>query len=106
MTGPYTGRRVARIEDRRLLTGAGQFTADVRLPDLLEAVVLRSPHAHARIRRIDTAAAAAHPEVALVLTGRVGASCAPRSRHELRVPSGAELRRCRGRARGGTDRDP
>ncbi len=70
MSGPYAGRRVPRIEDRRLLTGSGQFTADVPLPDLLEGVVLRSPHAHARIRRIDTSAAAAHPGVALVLTAR------------------------------------
>lgn len=52
-----------RLEDTRLLEGRGRFTDDIRLAGLLEAHVLRSPHAHARIRTIDLQAARAHPEV-------------------------------------------
>jgi aerobic carbon-monoxide dehydrogenase large subunit len=63
------GQPVPREEDPYLLRGAGRYVDDVRLPDLARAVVLRSPHAHARIRSIDTAAAQAAPGVLLVLTG-------------------------------------
>ena len=65
------GTRVARIEDPRLLTGASIFTADLtdaRLSGALHAVFVRSPIAHARVTRIGTAAAAAAPGVAAVLT--------------------------------------
>ncbi|MDR7495257.1 MAG: xanthine dehydrogenase family protein molybdopterin-binding subunit [Armatimonadota bacterium] len=64
----YFGERVARREDPRLLTGRGTYVDDVQPPHLLHAAVLRSPHARARIRRIDTSRAAAIPGVALVLT--------------------------------------
>ena len=60
---------IPRLEDRRFLTGQGRFTDDLRFADALHAYVLRSPHAHARIERIDTAAARAMPGVAAVLTG-------------------------------------
>ena len=64
------GRRVLRKEDRRLLTGRGRFTDDLPRQDGEAAMqVLRSPHAHARIRRIDTGAARAMPGVLAVLTG-------------------------------------
>jgi aerobic carbon-monoxide dehydrogenase large subunit len=63
------GQPVPREEDPYLLRGAGRYVDDVRLLDLSRAVVLRSPHAHARIRSIDTAAAQAAPGVLLVLTG-------------------------------------
>jgi len=62
------GERVLRVEDPRLLRGEGVFVDDVRRPDMLQAAVVRSPHAHARIRRIDVARAQALPGVALVLT--------------------------------------
>ena len=65
MSFPYVGRR----EDARLLTGAGRYTADWRLPGMVHAAFLRSDHAHARIVSIDTEAARAMPGVRAVLTG-------------------------------------
>src|SRR5947209_11532150 len=68
--GPlYVGRSLLRREDRRLLTGQGQFIADLVLPRMLHAVLVRSPVAHARIRSVDLARAAAAPGVALALNG-------------------------------------
>ena len=64
------GRPMKRVEDPRLLKGIGTYTDDLRLPGMLHAMILRSPHAHAHVRRIDTAAAAAMPGVVSVLTGR------------------------------------
>lgn len=55
----YTGAEVQRMEDPRLLTGHGRFVDDIHLPGLLYAAFLRSSHAHARIRSIDTSAALA-----------------------------------------------
>ena len=52
----YTGAEVQRMEDPRLLTGHGRFVDDIKLPDMLYAAFLRSSHAHARIRGIDTSA--------------------------------------------------
>jgi len=49
------GQPVRRKEDERLLTGAGRYTSDVHLPGQLHAVIVRSPHAHARITAIDAA---------------------------------------------------
>jgi len=66
---PYVGRSLLRREDRRLLTGQGQFIADLVLPRMLHAVLVRSPLAHARIRNVDLARAAAAPGVALALNG-------------------------------------
>ncbi len=63
------GQPVKRFEDRRLLAGFGRFQHDVNLPGQAYAVVLRSPHAHAEINRIDLAAALAAPGVQLILTG-------------------------------------
>lgn len=60
---------VLRKEDARLLTGSGRFSDDVNLPGQACAVMLRSPHAHARILRIDAAQALAAPGVLAVLTG-------------------------------------
>ena len=58
-----------RLEDARLLTGRGRYLDDIEASQALHAVVLRSPHAHARIRGVDTQLAEAFPGVALVLTG-------------------------------------
>ena len=63
------GQPVLRKEDIRLLTGNGSYGDDLILPDQVFAVMVRSPHAHARIRRIDAAAAQAAPGVVAVLTG-------------------------------------
>ncbi|MFL6630531.1 MAG: xanthine dehydrogenase family protein molybdopterin-binding subunit [Vitreoscilla sp.] len=63
------GQPLKRREDARFLTGAGQYTDDVVLNGQSYAVFVRSPHAHARIRSIDTSAAKAAPGVLAVFTG-------------------------------------
>ena len=67
--GSGIGQPVRRREDLRLVRGAGRYTADENLPGQLYAVMLRSPHAHARIRAIATGDAKAMPGVRAVLTG-------------------------------------
>jgi carbon-monoxide dehydrogenase large subunit len=64
------GQPVRRREDLRLLTGRGRYSDDINVPGQAYAVMVRSPHAHALIRGIDTAAARAAPGVLEVLTGR------------------------------------
>jgi carbon-monoxide dehydrogenase large subunit len=68
-TGSGIGQPVRRREDLRLVRGAGRYTADENLPDQVYAVMLRSPHAHARIRGIATEKAKTVPGVLAVLTG-------------------------------------
>src|SRR6187399_1811493 len=63
------GASVRRKEDYRFLTGAGQYTDDVNPPNHTHAYFLRSPHAHAKIRRIDTAKAKTLPGVVAIFTG-------------------------------------
>jgi carbon-monoxide dehydrogenase large subunit len=63
------GQPVPRFEDPRLLRGGGRYVDDMVLPHMAFGHVLRSPHAHARIRSIDTTAANAAPGVLAVLTG-------------------------------------
>ena len=69
-TSTGIGQPVRRREDLRLLTGQGRYSDDVNVPGQAYAVMLRSPHAHALIRAIDTRAAEAAPDVLAVLTGR------------------------------------
>ena len=69
MTVPSIGRPMRRIEDPPLLMGRGKYAADVRLPGLLQAAVLRSPHAHARLGEIRAKAALALSGVHAVITG-------------------------------------
>ena len=68
MGAKHFGARITRLEDPALLTGRGQFVDDVNLPGTLHAAFVRSPHAHARFRPIDSAAARAMPGVHAVLT--------------------------------------
>ena len=63
------GQPVRRVEDRRFVTGRGYYLDDINRPRQAYAVMLRSPHAHARIRAIDTATAAAAQGVLAVYTG-------------------------------------
>ncbi len=63
------GQSVTRFEDVRLLKGAGRYLNDVNLPGQAHAIVLRSPHAHARIRGIDVDRALKAPGVLAVYTG-------------------------------------
>lgn len=66
--GRSFGTRVARVEDQALLTGKGHFIDDIDMPGTLAAVFVRSPHAHAAIRSIETSAARAMPGVHAVYT--------------------------------------
>ena len=68
-TGGLVGRSLLRREDRRLLTGKGQFIADLELPRMLHVAFVRSELAHARIRSVDLSRAATAPGVALALSG-------------------------------------
>jgi carbon-monoxide dehydrogenase large subunit len=63
------GQPVRRVEDQRFVTGTGQYTDDINLPNQAYGYVLRSPHAHARITRLDAAAARQAPGVLGVFTG-------------------------------------
>ena len=63
MGAKMMGARVPRLEDPRLLRGQASFVDDLRMPGILHAAVLRSPHAHARIRKVDLSAVRAAPGV-------------------------------------------
>jgi carbon-monoxide dehydrogenase large subunit len=65
----WIGRPLKRREDHRLLTGAGSYVDDLRPAGCLHVALLRSPHAHARITRLDVEAARRAPGVTLVVTG-------------------------------------
>jgi carbon-monoxide dehydrogenase large subunit len=62
------GTSVHRVEDQRILRGRGKYIDDLELPGMLHGAFVRSPHAHARIKRVDTSAARAVPGVVAVLT--------------------------------------
>lgn len=65
----WIGKSMKRVEDPRLLAGKGKYLDDVVLPRMAHAALLRSPHAHARIKSIDTSKASALPGVIAVVTG-------------------------------------
>ena len=65
----YLGQPVKRFEDAKFITGNGSFIGDIKLPDMLHAVIVRSIHAHALIRSIDADSARNLPGVVAVLTG-------------------------------------
>ena len=67
-TQSYIGAPILRREDVRFVTGQGQYLDDIRLPGMLHAAILRSPHAHARIQGIDASAALALDGVVAVFT--------------------------------------
>ena len=69
MTKFGIGQPVSRLEDPRFITGRGRYVDDINLPQQLYGVVVMSPHAHARIKSIDTAKAKAAEGVVAVLTG-------------------------------------
>jgi len=66
----YLNKAVPRTEDYRLLTGYGRYLDDIEIAGALHVSFVRSPHAHARIVSVDTAAAAGMPGVVTVVTGR------------------------------------
>src|SRR2546421_681055 len=65
------GESIRRKEDARFLRGRGNYVDDLELPGMLHMVILRSPHAHARIRSIDAGAASAMDGVVAVVTGEL-----------------------------------
>src|ERR1041384_3439603 len=88
---------VRRVEDARFLTGAGRYVDDIVLPGMAHGVVLLSPHAHARIKKIDIAKAKAAPGVLLVLTGadaaadKLGAYTAAMVPEDIGAPKGHRI---------------
>ena len=65
----YLGKDTARVEDATLLTGRAEFGDNVAFPGMLFAAILRSPHAHARIKRIDISKAQELAGVVAIVTG-------------------------------------
>ena len=63
------GSRVERKEDKRFLTGKGRYTADINLANQTHAIFVRSPHARAKIKKIDITKASKSPGVVSILTG-------------------------------------
>lgn len=91
MAEKYFGKRQKRTEDPRLIQGLAHYVDDIKLPDTLHAVFLRSIHAHARIRKIDTSAASKVPGVVAVYTGKdvsakIGAVPCAAALPDLKVP--------------------
>jgi len=70
VTERLLGKSIKRREDPRFITGRGTYVDDVKLPGATVAAFVRSPHAHARIKKIDTTAAVKHPGVVAVFTGK------------------------------------
>ncbi len=68
--GKYVGTRTKRKEDPRLITGLSTYVDDIKLPGLLHVAIVRSVHAHARIKSVDTSAALKSPGVVAVVTGQ------------------------------------
>lgn len=83
------GQGVSRFEDPRLVRGGGRYTDDIKLPGLVHGVVLRSPHAHAKIRSIDITTAKTAPGVLAVLTS---ADLKSAGYGDLPVPGGLKRR--------------
>ena len=83
------GQGVSRFEDPRLIRGGGRYTDDIKLPGLAHGVVLRSPHAHAKIRSLNISAAKTAPGVLAVLTA---ADVKAAGYAELPVPGGLKRR--------------
>ncbi len=67
-TAPLIGRSLQRVEDARFVTGTGTFIDDMKVENMVHALVVRSPHAHARIGAIDTTELLAHPGIIDVFT--------------------------------------
>lgn len=68
--GEYIGKAIKRVEDNRFIKGQGKYTDDFNVPNQTYACFVRSPHAHARIKSVDTSAAEAMRGVVKVFTGK------------------------------------
>ena len=89
----YIGQSLPRTGDRRLITGAGRFVDDVRVPGAAHAAFVRSPHAHARVVGIDAAAARAVPGVLAIYTGAEVAEMMAPQVAEAELLPGRSIRR-------------
>jgi carbon-monoxide dehydrogenase large subunit len=89
-TSRVFGAGVPRKEDARLVSGRGRYVSDVELPRMLHVAFVRSVHAHARLRAVDTAAAAALPGVVAVVTGDDPVFARHRLRARSALPSYVE----------------
>jgi aerobic carbon-monoxide dehydrogenase large subunit len=87
MSGPIIGTSVLRVEDERLLGGRGRFLDDIEMPGTLHVGLVRSPHAHARIRGIAVARARALAGVVDVVTGADLAGVCKPMRLETSLPT-------------------
>jgi carbon-monoxide dehydrogenase large subunit len=91
------GQAVRRVEDQRFLTGQGRYVDDITLPGMCHGVNVLSPHAHARIKKVDVSKARAAPGVLLVLTGadvvadHLGAFTAAMMPEDLGAPKGHRI---------------
>ncbi len=91
------GQAVRRVEDKRFLTGAGRYVDDIVLPGMCHGVVLLSPHAHARVGKVDVSKAKVAPGVLLVLTGadiagdNIGAYTAGMMPEDIGAPKGHRI---------------
>ena len=83
-TEKLVGKAIRRREDPRLITGNATYVEDIQMPGMLHACIVRSPHGAANIRSIHSSAAAGHPGVVAVFTGKDTAAVGP-------VPCGASL---------------
>src|ERR1051326_3096934 len=90
MAEKTVGKPIKRTEDPRLIQGLAHYVDDIRLPDTLHAVFLRSIYPHARIKSIDTTAALKLPGVVSVYTGKdvqkIGPVPCAAALPELKVP--------------------
>lgn len=69
IAGKHVGKPYPGLTNRRLAAGRGEYVSDIKLPGMAHLAVLRSPHAHAKVKAIDVSAAEALPGVVSVLTG-------------------------------------
>src|SRR3970282_2249162 len=87
------GKSIKRREDPRFITGRGQYVDDLKLPGMTYAAFVRSPHAHARIKKVDAAAARKVAGVLAVYAGedvQVGGLPCGRMLPRIQVPGGAD----------------
>ncbi len=68
--GNYIGKSIKRVEDHRFITGKGKYTDDIRLPNMTHAYIIRSTHAHASIKGINTSEAEKMDGVVAIFTGK------------------------------------
>src|SRR6478736_2876826 len=92
------GQAVRRVEDQRFLLGRGRYVDDISLPGQCHGVTVLSPHAHARIKRVDVSTASTAPGVLCVLTGadaaaeKLGSFTAHLMPEDFGVPTGDKAR--------------